>query len=197
MYLNQLTGDIPPEIGNLRNLIHLDFGNNYLSGEIPSSVIYIDYLVNDYGLNLNTNCNLHSNNPDVQNFITDKSAGTYEEFLETQGHCPTSIAPSIPVDVNASDGTLKYAVGINWSDVPNTIYYIVYRSQSLSVMGDMVGTSASASLIDDTIEVDTQYYYRVTACNDIGCSDYSEPDGGYMGNISPAVNPAIIMYLLN
>ncbi len=93
---NQLTGSIPTEIGYLINLKQLYLHNNHLSGEIPSTIMDTD-LVDDYGLNLNLNCSLYSGNPNVQNFITDKSEGTYEEFLSTQGHCagtPT-LAPVI------------------------------------------------------------------------------------------------------
>ena len=32
---NQLSGEIPPELGNLANLVSLDLGGNQLSGEIP------------------------------------------------------------------------------------------------------------------------------------------------------------------
>ena len=35
---NQLTGEIPPEIGNLTNLEYLYLGNNQLSGEIPEEI---------------------------------------------------------------------------------------------------------------------------------------------------------------
>ena len=35
---NQLTGSIPPEIGNLTNLDWLDLSNNQLTGEIPESI---------------------------------------------------------------------------------------------------------------------------------------------------------------
>ena len=35
---NQLTGSIPSEIGNLTNLEYLNLGNNQLTGEIPESI---------------------------------------------------------------------------------------------------------------------------------------------------------------
>jgi hypothetical protein len=38
LYNNDLTGPIPPEIGNLTNLIRLDLSNNQLSGVIPDEI---------------------------------------------------------------------------------------------------------------------------------------------------------------
>ena len=35
---NQLSGTIPPELGNLAKLIVLNLGGNYLSGCVPSSL---------------------------------------------------------------------------------------------------------------------------------------------------------------
>ena len=35
LFLNQLSGEIPPELGNLENLIELHLNENQLSGEIP------------------------------------------------------------------------------------------------------------------------------------------------------------------
>ena len=38
LYNNQLTGEIPKEIGNLRNLKNLSLYNNQLTGEIPKEI---------------------------------------------------------------------------------------------------------------------------------------------------------------
>ena len=49
---NGLTGSIPPEIGNLTNLISINLYNNYLTGSIPPE---IGNLTNLYSLYLNNN----------------------------------------------------------------------------------------------------------------------------------------------
>ena len=38
LYNNELTGEIPPEIGNLTNLFYLNLGYNQLTGSIPSEI---------------------------------------------------------------------------------------------------------------------------------------------------------------
>ena len=52
LYVNQLTGSIPPEIGNLTNLTYLVLVGNQLTGEIPSE---IGNLTNLIGLRLDNN----------------------------------------------------------------------------------------------------------------------------------------------
>jgi len=38
LYFNELTGEIPPEIGNLTNLTYLYLSSNQLTGEIPPEI---------------------------------------------------------------------------------------------------------------------------------------------------------------
>lgn len=98
---NQLTGSIPAESVNFGKLYKLWLNNNYLSGEIPSSIAIITGYdsVLSLDLDLSTNCDLWSFEPEVQWLIEGSSGITYHpEFLSTQGHCEpkdTTLAPII------------------------------------------------------------------------------------------------------
>jgi len=52
LYNNQLTGSIPPEIGNLTNILYLYLENNQLTGSIPPELVSLTNLRN---LNLSSN----------------------------------------------------------------------------------------------------------------------------------------------
>ncbi|KAL2501050.1 putative LRR receptor-like serine/threonine-protein kinase [Forsythia ovata] len=41
---SDLTGAIPPELGNLENLVELDVARNFLTGSIPASIFNISTL---------------------------------------------------------------------------------------------------------------------------------------------------------
>jgi Leucine-rich repeat (LRR) protein len=45
LFKNNITGNIPEELGNLKNLISLDLYNNQLTGEIPRSLGNLKSLV--------------------------------------------------------------------------------------------------------------------------------------------------------
>ena len=52
---NQLTGSIPPEIGNLTNLEYLYLYNNQLTGVIPESICNLTLNFTDYHFNISNN----------------------------------------------------------------------------------------------------------------------------------------------
>jgi len=93
--VNQLAGSIPAEIGNLRILIGLDLAVNQLTGSIP---VEIENLTGLTWLYLNENCNLYSDDTDVQVFIDNVEHGdSYQDILDTNTHnCNKSaIIPAI------------------------------------------------------------------------------------------------------
>ena len=52
---NQITGEIPPEIGNLTNLEYLYLYNNQLTGVIPESICDLTLNFTDYRFNISNN----------------------------------------------------------------------------------------------------------------------------------------------
>jgi len=68
LHNNKLTGSIPPEIGQLTDLKELKLSNNSLSGEIPTAIMNLINISTEE-LKLNNNCNLYSNDIDVQTYI--------------------------------------------------------------------------------------------------------------------------------
>ncbi len=68
--LNQLTGSIPPEISNLTNLTHLYLGSNQLMGEIPEGICDLTLnFADDYDFNLSENQLCSPYPPCVEDYI--------------------------------------------------------------------------------------------------------------------------------
>jgi len=92
LFNNSLRGTIPTEIGKLTNLSALYLFNNSLSGTIPTE---IGQLTNLSSLELTYNCNLNSDDIDVQVFIDGVGPGTYQDILDTNKHNCSNMAPII------------------------------------------------------------------------------------------------------
>jgi Leucine-rich repeat (LRR) protein len=90
---NNLTGEIPKEIGNLTNLIGLYLFNNKLTGVIPEEIknlTDLDFLYLDY------NCDLYTDDISVQQFIDNVQNGSsYQEIIDTNRHDCAPISPIV------------------------------------------------------------------------------------------------------
>ena len=86
LYNNQLTGPIPPEIGNLTNLTYLNLGDNQLTGSIPSE---IGNLTNLTSLSLMINQLTGSIPPEIGNLTNLTGLGLYDNQLT--GEIPSEI----------------------------------------------------------------------------------------------------------
>lgn len=100
--------------------------------------------------------------------------------------------PTIPADIQASDGEYVDKVRIFWSSTENTSYYQVFRSyRNDSTSATQIGSINHPSLLYDDTSADpgVKYYYWVKACNEIYCSDYSFSNDGWRGTGTSTPSP--------
>lgn len=93
----------------------------------------------------------------------------------------TTVTPSPPTNVLASDGTYLDNVEVTWSASSVATSYTVYRTKSLRRRAKkaVLGTASGTSFNDSTATPGKTYYYWVKASNAYGISDFSTYDAGY------------------
>lgn len=99
-----------------------------------------------------------------------------------------TVPPSVPTNLQASNGTYIDRVRIGWDWVSGATSYIVYRNTSNNSNGRIQIGSTSSSTYDDTSAQPGQiYYYWVRAQNSFGTSDYSISDSGHVAQVGTVV----------
>jgi cysteine-rich repeat protein len=88
-----------------------------------------------------------------------------------------------PTNVSATDGMFTDKVVVNWDDVSDETSYQVYRCSSADDTGScsQIATPAGNVISQDDTGADvvgTVHYYRLKACNAVGCSAFSPSDAG-------------------
>jgi len=123
---NQLTGLIPPEIGNLTNLERLDLRNNELTGEIPSE---IGNLTNLEWLHLQNNELTGSIPPELGNLINLDHLFLNDNQLI--GEIPQSICELSSMPWNS---VVRSSFSINQlcPPYPSCLYYFTIGEQDTS-----------------------------------------------------------------
>lgn len=91
---NKLTGEIPSSLGNIFNLRTLHLNNNHLSGEIPVSLMSLPN-INQGDMSLNYNCDLFTENAQLQSYLNGTTITGYEGIINTNGNCSSGISPAI------------------------------------------------------------------------------------------------------
>ncbi len=96
------------------------------------------------------------------------------------------VPPAAPTQVAASLGELEHAVRITWQPVEGADLYQLYRATAEDGEYQPIGDTDSTTYYDERREdhpvlLGTLYWYRVQACNDVGCSELSQPVAGYAG----------------
>lgn len=98
---------------------------------------------------------------------------TYTANYSTGAETPPTSLPTSPT--LALIPTSAGPIGLSWGTVTGSNSYQIYRCSSIatSSCGDSIATINTASYFDARGDSGTSYYYRVSACNSIGCSPLS------------------------
>ena len=122
---NQLTGEIPPEIGNLTNLTHLYLQDNQLTGEIPPEMGNLTHLTDLY---LQGN-QLNGISPEIGNLTNLTGLLLYDNQLT--GTIPTEIGNLTNLEVlYLSDNQLTGEIPESMCNlVDNNCFIFIYNNQ--------------------------------------------------------------------
>lgn len=124
--------------------------------------------------------------PDVPGdfVITLRVADTYglENTLETTVAVGAG-APAAPGNVEASDGSYDDYVQITWDASEGATEYQIYRGRGSceDFPFDEIAVVTDLHYEDSDINAAEVHWYKVRACKDSTCSDFSECDPGYCG----------------
>jgi len=91
--------------------------------------------------------------------------------------------PAPPTGVSASDGAYTDRVQVTWNTVTGATYYEAYTFNDGPAY--LLGQSASASFNDTSATPGSPRAYLVKACNNAGCSAFSDSDSGYVRLSAP------------
>lgn len=109
------------------------------------------------------------------------TSGCSEFSVSDNGYTKEPL-PGIPQSVSASDGLFPDKVIISWNKVDRASEYQLYQSYSPNGIKQFLDSTEQASFTDTDIQVGVLMWYWVKACNQSGCSEYSQSDSGYRLN---------------
>ncbi len=107
--------------------------------------------------------------------LSSKGGSSYSEY--NVGMRATAI--SAPKNITASDGNWVSNVSIGSYGVSGATHYKIYRAKSSGGYESYLGLTYGVGYADTTAAPGKMYYYFVKACNDKGCSKYSDYDTGW------------------
>jgi len=181
---NQLTGSIPPEIGNLTNLTYLNLGHNQLTGEIPPE---IGNLTNLTSLRLTTNQLTGEIPSEIGNL-------TNLEFLhlsqnELSGEIPSEIGNltnlerlfldtnqltgSIPPEIgnltnlgalHLQDNQLSGSIPSEFGNMTNLTHLSLYNNQLTGEIPESICELTNLNWSPEYIDWDYSYIYNNQLC---------------------------------
>ncbi|GAA3591156.1 hypothetical protein Q4Q39_15825 [Flavivirga amylovorans] len=144
---NQLTGNIPPELGNLSSLVDLDLNRNQLTGSIPPELGNLSSLVE---LDLNRNQLIGSIPPELGNL----SSLTYISLYDNQltGSIPPELGNlssliNLTLDFNQLTGSIPPELG----NLSSLIYISLYSNQLTGSIPAELGNLSSLRTLSLTL----------------------------------------------
>ena len=93
--------------------------------------------------------------------------------------------PDPPKNVQATDEVYADAIAVSWDASSGATSYKVYRATSSSGSYYLQDTVTGTSWTNTGLWSDVAYYYKIKACNSMGCSDFSSSDEGSTGEGIP------------
>jgi O-glycosyl hydrolase/fibronectin type 3 domain-containing protein len=85
---------------------------------------------------------------------------------------PSNVVPGVPTGVTATAQSSS-SITVSWTAVSGAILYKVYRSPAPDSTYSQVAAQASNSFQDNGLSASTPYYYKVTAADSAGESNFS------------------------
>jgi fibronectin type 3 domain-containing protein len=89
------------------------------------------------------------------------------------------VLPGVPAGVDATDGIYSNKVVTTWDASNNATRYELYRATSRTGTCSKIGETGSTAYEDYDVTPGDTYWYKIKACNVIGCSDFSSADSGH------------------
>lgn len=96
---------------------------------------------------------------------------------------PTLPPDQAPTGVTASVGQFEDRIEVRWTAVERAASYRVFRAEAQAGPYERIGDAPSVTYTD-TVGVENQgrlYWYKVQACNTVGCGPESIAAAGYAG----------------
>ena len=93
--------------------------------------------------------------------------------------------PTAPAGITVSQGSFADRIQVSWTAVLGATEYYIFRGQASTGPFTLIGGMVQPQFEDLAVVPGTTYWYRVQACNNLGCSLPSDPVSGYAASQAP------------
>ncbi len=112
-------------------------------------------------------------------------AGCSELSEADSGYAAGTGVPAVPTGVTATDGAYLDRVRVTWTAAAGATQYQVWRDVAQGGPYNLRGTVTGTLYDDMDAAPGVVYWYKVKACNALGCSAFSAPDSGFTFATAP------------